>query len=168
MHLQKTSRIQGFRGGHLCPWRGLKDTGSISHSGDFVCIRIMTQGGGSCLKRRFPGPILTYLDSSGLEWAPASQIFSSSLPHDPDIDKPQSRVFCFWFFLRATVFFFFLVKLFIYLWLYCFLFLFLASLFSVLGQASVAVVHGLNVPMTYAIFPDQRSNLCSLHWQADS
>ena len=35
-------------------------------------------------------------------------------------------------------------------------------------QASVVVVHGLDCPMACGIFPDQGSNLCPLHWQADS
>ena len=33
---------------------------------------------------------------------------------------------------------------------------------------SVAVVHGLSCPMAYGIFPDQGSNPCPLHRQADS
>ena len=32
---------------------------------------------------------------------------------------------------------------------------------------SVVVAHGLSCPKTYGIFPDQGSNLCSLHRQAD-
>ena len=32
---------------------------------------------------------------------------------------------------------------------------------------SVVVAHGLRCPETYGIFPDQGSNLCSLHQQAD-
>ena len=35
-------------------------------------------------------------------------------------------------------------------------------------MGSVAVVHGLSCPMACRILPDQRSSLCSLHWQADS
>ena len=38
-----------------------------------------------------------------------------------------------------------------------------------LGHAgSVAVVHGLSCSAACGIFPDQGSNLCLLHWQADS
>ena len=33
---------------------------------------------------------------------------------------------------------------------------------------SVVVVHGLSCPVARAILPDQESNLCALHWQADS
>ena len=33
---------------------------------------------------------------------------------------------------------------------------------------SVALVHGLSCPVVHGIFPDQRSNPRSLHWQADS
>ena len=36
------------------------------------------------------------------------------------------------------------------------------------GQASVAVAHGLSCSVACGIFPDQGSNLCPLHWQADS
>ena len=35
-------------------------------------------------------------------------------------------------------------------------------------QASVVVAHGLSFPEAYGIFLDQGSNLCPLHWQADS
>ena len=35
-------------------------------------------------------------------------------------------------------------------------------------RASVAVLHGLGCPVARGIFLDQRSNLCSLHWQVDS
>ncbi|CAI9151704.1 unnamed protein product [Rangifer tarandus platyrhynchus] len=34
--------------------------------------------------------------------------------------------------------------------------------------ASVVVAHRLSCPETCGIFPDQGSNPCSLHWQADS
>ena len=33
---------------------------------------------------------------------------------------------------------------------------------------SVVVAHGLSCSAACGIFPDQGSNLCSLHWQADS
>ena len=33
---------------------------------------------------------------------------------------------------------------------------------------SVAVAHGLRCSKVCGIFPDQGSNLCPLHWQADS
>ena len=33
---------------------------------------------------------------------------------------------------------------------------------------SVAVAHGLSCSKACGVFPDQGSNLCSLHWQADS
>ena len=33
---------------------------------------------------------------------------------------------------------------------------------------SVVVVHGLSCPVACGIFPDQGSNPCLLHWQADS
>ena len=40
--------------------------------------------------------------------------------------------------------------------------------FSTCGaQASVVVVHGLSCPTPCGIFPDQGSNPCLLHWQAD-
>ena len=35
-------------------------------------------------------------------------------------------------------------------------------------QASVVVAHGLSCSMACGIFPDQGSNPCLLHWQADS
>ena len=35
-------------------------------------------------------------------------------------------------------------------------------------QASVVVAHGLSCSAACGIFPDQGSNLCPLHWQADS
>ena len=37
-----------------------------------------------------------------------------------------------------------------------------------LDLGSVVVVHGLGCSMTCGIFPDQGSNWCPLHWQADS
>ena len=37
-----------------------------------------------------------------------------------------------------------------------------------LEPGSVVVVHGLSCPAACRIFPDQGSNLCPLHWQADS
>ena len=33
---------------------------------------------------------------------------------------------------------------------------------------SVVVAHGLSCSAAYGIFPDQGSNPCPLHWQADS
>ena len=36
------------------------------------------------------------------------------------------------------------------------------------GFSSFRVVHGLSCPVAYGIFPDQGSNPCPLHWQADS
>ena len=36
------------------------------------------------------------------------------------------------------------------------------------AQASVLVAHGLSYSTACVIFPDQGSNLCPLHWQADS
>ena len=36
------------------------------------------------------------------------------------------------------------------------------------GTVSVAVVHGLSCPGACGIFLDQGTNLCLLHWQADS
>ena len=36
------------------------------------------------------------------------------------------------------------------------------------GWASVGVAHGLSCPAVCGIFPGQGSNLCPLHWQADS
>ena len=33
---------------------------------------------------------------------------------------------------------------------------------------SVAMMHGFSCPMAYGIFLDQESNLCLLHWQANS
>ena len=35
-------------------------------------------------------------------------------------------------------------------------------------RASVLMAHGLGFPVACAIFPWQGSNLCLLHWQADS
>ena len=35
-------------------------------------------------------------------------------------------------------------------------------------RASVLVAHGLSSSVACAVFPDQRSNPCPLHWQADS
>ena len=32
---------------------------------------------------------------------------------------------------------------------------------------SVVVVHGLSCSVAYGVFPDQGSNPCPLHWQAD-
>ena len=32
---------------------------------------------------------------------------------------------------------------------------------------SVVVAQGLSCPKTCGVFPDQGSNLCPLHWQAD-
>ena len=36
------------------------------------------------------------------------------------------------------------------------------------GTGLSGVVHGLGCLVACGIFPDQRSNLCSLHWQVDS
>ena len=36
------------------------------------------------------------------------------------------------------------------------------------AQASVVVAHGLSCSTACGIFPDQGSNPCPLHWQADS
>ena len=36
------------------------------------------------------------------------------------------------------------------------------------ARASVVVAHGLSCSAACGIFPDQGSNLCPLHWQADS
>ena len=36
------------------------------------------------------------------------------------------------------------------------------------SAGSVVVAHGLSCPVACAIFPDQASNLCPLHWQAAS
>ena len=41
------------------------------------------------------------------------------------------------------------------------------SLVIVSGGYSPVVVHGLNCSLAYGIFPDQGSNPCILHWQAD-
>ena len=35
-------------------------------------------------------------------------------------------------------------------------------------SGSVVLVHRLSCPTSYGIFPDQESNPCPLHWQADS
>ena len=46
-----------------------------------------------------------------------------------------------------------------------------ASLVAGLGlmcTGSVVVAHELGCPAACGVFPDQRSNLCPLHWQADS
>ena len=37
-----------------------------------------------------------------------------------------------------------------------------------LERGSVVVAHGLSCSAACGIFPDQGSNLCPLHWQADS
>ena len=34
-------------------------------------------------------------------------------------------------------------------------------------ESSVVVADGLSCPEAHEIFPDQGSNLCSLHWQVD-
>ena len=39
---------------------------------------------------------------------------------------------------------------------------------SCCAGASLIVAHGLNCPTICGISPDQGSNLCPLHWQADS
>ena len=47
----------------------------------------------------------------------------------------------------------------------------LASVVTVCGlrsEGSVVVTHGLSCPAACVIFLDQGSNLCPLHWQADS
>ena len=36
------------------------------------------------------------------------------------------------------------------------------------STGSLVVTHGLSCSIAYGIFPDQGSNLCLLHWQADS
>ena len=36
------------------------------------------------------------------------------------------------------------------------------------STGAAVVVHGLRCPAVYGIFPNQGSNLCPLHWQADS
>ena len=38
----------------------------------------------------------------------------------------------------------------------------------VVAVGSVVVAHGLSCSAACGIFPDQGSNLCPLHWQADS
>ena len=46
-----------------------------------------------------------------------------------------------------------------------------ASLVAELGlwsTGSVVMAHGLSLSMACGIFPDQGSNLCPMHWQADS
>ena len=98
-------------------------------------------------------------------------------------------VFCF-----LIEFFFFLINLFIYFWL-CWVFVSVQGL-SLVGASgghsssrcaglslsrhlllqstgsrragSVIVAHGPSCSMACGIFPDQGSNPCPLHWQADS
>ena len=36
------------------------------------------------------------------------------------------------------------------------------------STGSIVEVHGLSSPVARGIFPDKGSNLCLLHWQADS
>ena len=36
------------------------------------------------------------------------------------------------------------------------------------ARVSIVVAHGLSCSAAYGIFPDQGSNPCLLHWQADS
>ena len=54
----------------------------------------------------------------------------------------------------------------------CWLLIAVASLVAEHGflgmRASVVVAHGLSCSAACGIFPDQGSNLCPLHWQADS
>ena len=95
-----------------------------------------------------------------------------------------------WFFF----FFFLLIYLFIYFWL-CWVFVSVRGLSLVAASGrhsssrcaglslsrplllrstgsrragSVVVAHGLSCPAACGIFPDQGSNPCPLHWQADS
>ena len=42
------------------------------------------------------------------------------------------------------------------------------SLVVASGGYSLVVAHGLSCPMLCGIFPDQGSNQCTVHWQADS
>ena len=44
----------------------------------------------------------------------------------------------------------------------------LQRLLLLLSTGSVVVAHGPSCPVAYGIFPDQGSNPCLLHWQADS
>ena len=89
---------------------------------------------------------------------------------------------------------FFLINLFIYFWL-CWVFVSVRGLSPVAASGdhsssrcaglslsrplplqstgsrcagSVVVAHGLSCSVACGIFPDQGSNLCPLHWQADS
>ena len=96
--------------------------------------------------------------------------------------------------LKSSAHFFFLINLFIYFWL-CWVFVSVRGLSLVAASGghsssqcvglslsrplllrstssrrtgSVVVAHGPSCSAPCGIFPDQGSNLCPLHWQADS
>ena len=102
--------------------------------------------------------------------------------------------FPYFYTLFNLPFFFFLINLFIYLWL-CWVFVSVRGLSLVAASGghsssrcaglslsrplllqstgsrhagSVVVAHGLSCSTACGIFPDQGSNPCPLHWQADS
>ena len=105
---------------------------------------------------------------------------------------PQINYFLFFFF-KESVFFLF-IYLFIYLWL-CWVFVSVRGLSLIVASGghsssrcaglslsrplllrstdsrragSVVVAHGPSCSVACGIFPDQGSNPCPLHWQADS
>ena len=68
-----------------------------------------------------------------------------------------------------------------YFWLYCVLVVLhrlslvvvsggysLVAASGPLNEVASLVVHGLSCSVTCGIFPNQRLNLCPLHWQANS
>ena len=120
--------------------------------------------------------------------------FRSRNPHGLHLHR---AVFIFYFFkvmFLAFFFFFFKFYLFIYFWP-CWVFVSVRGLFLVAASrghsssrcaglspsrplllrstgsrraGSVAVAHGPSYSAACGIFPDQASNPCPLHWQADS
>ena len=111
---------------------------------------------------------------------------------------PICQVKCICYSLSCSFFFFFFffnfIYLFIYLWL-CWVFVSVRGLSVVVANGgrsslwcaglslsrplllrstgsrragSVIVAHGPSYSVAYGIFPDQGSNPCPLHWQADS
>ena len=113
----------------------------------------------------------------------------------PHADPEQEDIGLFFFFkLWSIDFFLIFIYLFIYLWL-CWVFVSVRGLSLVAASGghsslrcaglslsrplllqstgsrragSVVVVHGPSCSAACGIFPDQGSNLCPLHWQADS
>ena len=108
--------------------------------------------------------------------------------------KPPCNLSFFFFFLKKFTFFYLFIYLFIYLWL-CWVFVSVRGLSLVAASedhsssrcaglspsrplllwstgsrrtGSVIVAHRPSCSVACGIFPDQGSNPCPLHWQADS